>query len=94
MYYTVWARGATVKAAQRLDQQSASLSDKAHILLVNCAPGMSNLEVTAWADKRKLHFIDHFKLLGPAPKYRPSNQKASLIIQSLARGYLGRKYSR
>ena len=94
MFYTVWAKGPTSKAAQRLDRQAASLGDQAHFMLVNCAPGMDNFAIQAWADRRKLRTIDHFKLLGPAPKYRPSNDKASRIIQGLARGYLARKYNR
>ena len=94
MFYTVWAKGPTSKAAQRLDRQAASLSDQAHFMLVNCAPGMDNFAIQSWADRRKLRSIEHFKLLGPAPKYRPSNDKASRIIQGLARGYLARKYNR
>lgn len=94
MFYTVWAKGPTVKAAQRLDSQSARLSDKANFLLVNCAPGMDNFDIENWAERKRLHNIAHYKLLGPAPKYRPSNQKAALIIQGLARGYLSRKYNK
>ena len=69
MFYTVWAGGPTTKAAQRLDRQVSSVGDSAHFLLVNCSPGLENLDIQAWARKRKLRFIDHYKLLGPAPKY-------------------------
>jgi hypothetical protein len=87
-------RSCPSSALQRLDRQADTLGDQAHFLLVNCAPSLSNHDVAKWGERRRLQFIQHFKLLGPAPKYRPSNQKASLIIQSLARGYLARKYNK
>ena len=83
-----------MKAAKRLDQQCSNLGDKARFLLVNCAPALTRLEVKAWGEQKGIRHMDHFRLLGPAPKYRPSNEKAALIIQGLSRGYLTRKYNK
>ncbi len=68
MFYTMWSKGPTAKAAQRLDRQASSLADKAHFLLVNCSPAADVAQVQEWAHARKIRYVEHFKLLGPAPK--------------------------